>query len=760
MTTPSLIGVDLRINAGAAGTQFNVDAIPLTGGGGVFFWTTGSDLYARTLSSTGGASGDLYLASQVQRAGVTPLSDGGFALAAQGATNLDTSAYDANGSFRTTSVNYFTGAQSESPVFALNRQGAIVLFRATDEDDGPYNGLDILDNRGSPVGDHDEDGVVLNNGRRNSEKDVDGRLYNIVEGVGLSNGNSAIATVTRASEGRENAIFLHTVDGGLNDITGPVRLAGGGGVAPDTVDLIALGSGFMATWTDGNSVNARWFDASGRAAGGTFTHQTVGAAADPSAIALSDGSVFIAWSDLVVDTREIIGRHVAADGTPLGNVVLVNNTVAGDQTHPNGFQLSNGDVYVSWTDGASGDVEGRIVSFTRPDATNDTVRVIAGEATRLDLTGNDRDPNGDAFQVRSAEGATNGTVTVDNGVVTYVPRAGFTGADSFNYTIADGNGGTDTARAFVTVAQKGQTPNDFDGDGHSDILWRNINGSVSTWAVRGDGRADQVQQGVFNGGASPSWTILETLDRNGDGRADILWQNSDGALSIWDAREGGGFSEGAYYHGAVGGGWRIAGTGDLNGDGRHDLLWQNVDGAVSAWRSTDGGFEENSYFHGSVGASWRLVGLGDFTGDGRADILWRNTDGSLATWAASGPGVGFSEGGYFAGGVPTSWHIDGIGDFSGDGRDDLIWRNDNGGVSVWRSNGGGFDQGVFNTSVGTEWQIAQVADFNGDGRADILWRAGNGALTTWQSNGGGFDQSVYNSSVPTDWTIMDHVFPL
>jgi hypothetical protein len=37
--------------------------------------------------------------------------------------------------------------------------------------------------------------------------------------------------------------------------------------------------------------------------------------------------------------------------------------------------------------------------------------------------------------------------------------------------------------------------------------------------------------------------------------------------------------------------------------------------------------------------------------------------------------------------------------------------------------------------VGTDWNIAQVSDFSGDGKDDILWRNDNGALYLWQMNG-------------------------
>ena len=34
-------------------------------------------------------------------------------------------------------------------------------------------------------------------------------------------------------------------------------------------------------------------------------------------------------------------------------------------------------------------------------------------------------------------------------------------------------------------------------------------------------------------GATPCWTIQETGDFNGDGMSDILWRNTDGDVAIW-----------------------------------------------------------------------------------------------------------------------------------------------------------------------------------------------------------------------------------
>ncbi len=56
----------------------------------------------------------------------------------------------------------------------------------------------------------------------------------------------------------------------------------------------------------------------------------------------------------------------------------------------------------------------------------------------------------------------------------------------------------------------------------------------------------------------------------------------------------------------------------------------------------------------------------DFNGDGRSDILWRNDTGHLAEWLAQ-PGGTFAYNPNAAYQLDTSWQIIGFGDFNGDG---------------------------------------------------------------------------------------------
>jgi hypothetical protein len=115
---------------------------------------------------------------------------------------------------------------------------------------------------------------------------------------------------------------------------------------------------------------------------------------------------------------------------------------------------------------------------------------------------------------------------------------------------------------------------------------------------------------------------------------------------------------------------------DFNGDGRSDILWRIEDGIATNWLAqANGSFTENwANAYVNVSASWQVAGIGDFNGDGRDDVLWRNNDGRVIDWLGRADGS-FGSNPKANNTVSTSWEVAGVGDFNGDGRDDVLWRN-------------------------------------------------------------------------------------
>jgi hypothetical protein len=87
-----------------------------------------------------------------------------------------------------------------------------------------------------------------------------------------------------------------------------------------------------------------------------------------------------------------------------------------------------------------------------PVARNDGDSVAAGSAVDLDVLANDQDPDGDLLSIIDVQRPLNGEIQNLGDRIRYVPDAGYTGSDSFEYTVGDGRGGS--ARASVGVYVK------------------------------------------------------------------------------------------------------------------------------------------------------------------------------------------------------------------------------------------------------------------------------------------------------------------
>ena len=67
------------------------------------------------------------------------------------------------------------------------------------------------------------------------------------------------------------------------------------------------------------------------------------------------------------------------------------------------------------------------------------------------LLANDSDTDSDALSVIAVGGASNGSVSLSGGNVTFTPASGFSGSAGFDYTISDGHGGTAVGAVAVEV---------------------------------------------------------------------------------------------------------------------------------------------------------------------------------------------------------------------------------------------------------------------------------------------------------------------
>lgn len=86
-----------------------------------------------------------------------------------------------------------------------------------------------------------------------------------------------------------------------------------------------------------------------------------------------------------------------------------------------------------------------------PVAQDDAVTVAMDAAATIAVLSNDSDPDGNALTVAAVTTPAHGTAVVSGNAVVYTPSTGYSGSDSFSYTIDDGAGARATAKVVVTV---------------------------------------------------------------------------------------------------------------------------------------------------------------------------------------------------------------------------------------------------------------------------------------------------------------------
>ncbi len=145
-----------------------------------------------------------------------------------------------------------------------------------------------------------------------------------------------------------------------------------------------------------------------------------------------------------------------------GNVVWQTAVLTGDNwefspqlTEAGVYQLSVEAYDVAGNGRGLGTVSTLTVTETggnsSPVANDDSATTDEDTAVIIDVLANDTDVDQDTLTVDSITQPTNGTVVNNGSDVTYTSDVDFNGSDSFTYTVADGNGDSDTAVVTVTI---------------------------------------------------------------------------------------------------------------------------------------------------------------------------------------------------------------------------------------------------------------------------------------------------------------------
>ncbi|TMG79620.1 MAG: hypothetical protein E6H75_00385 [Betaproteobacteria bacterium] len=329
-------------------------------------------------------------------------------------------------------------------------------------------------------------------------------------------------------------------------------------------------------------------------------------------------------------------------------------------------------------------------------------------------------------------------------------HTGLTPGTTYKYRVsaydAVPNNSAWTARAvWVKTPGRRLIRSDFNGDGTSDILWRNsATGENTIWFMNGTTVSSSA---IFSTVPDANWSIAGVGDFNGDGKPDILWHDSAAGQNVIWLMNGATISSGATFATVADLNWSIAGVGDFDGDGKSDILWRNsVTGENAVWLMNGATISRGTAF----------AGIGDFDGDGKSDILWRHSvTGQNVIWLMNGTTI--LSGTAFSAITDLNWSIVGVGDLDGDGMSDILWRNSaTGENAVWFMNGTTVSSSpIFSTVPDSNWSIAGVGDLNGDGKSDILWHNSvTGENAVWLMNGATISAGTAISPVPgSGWSI-------
>jgi hypothetical protein len=282
---------------------------------------------------------------------------------------------------------------------------------------------------------------------------------------------------------------------------------------------------------------------------------------------------------------------------------------------------------------------------------------------------------------------------------------------------------------------------DINGDGNDDLVWNARGAQNVTYLGLADGAGgldfgDRQVQPV--GGWSTYSLYVGPV--NADQYDDLVWNTTGTTNRLY---VGLGSATGALTflpkqdHPINGWGAYDTYFGDINGDGRQDLVWNNTseagNGIHSATANANGTFTYRPYVLRSNNGWQDYVGaIGDINGDSRADMVWANlTVANVPVHMSYATASGFTPG------PLVRYEPDHVGsgksirllDLDGDGQDDLVLNHKAGLVNAvyvglsTHSNGFLFTPLPMDHPGGVTWDQYQTlaGDFDGDGRQDMAW---------------------------------------
>jgi hypothetical protein len=592
------------------------------------------------------------------------------------------------------------------------------------------------------------------NYRTVSPTGVLGPVVAIADGLG----DDASPAITTLSDGRQVVVLADNI-GGTEILLNVVNSAGTGTLfaannlafvtagASDHPSVAAQGTNALVAFEDtsalgSSDISARIFNGTSNTLGAAILIANDTAALfNPDVAAIGGGRYAIVYSDHV--SKVFAKIYDPAFGV-LSPEIRVDQTSVGATNQPAVAATIDGGFIVTWTDG--GDAHER----------------------RFDPYGN---AFGDDFFANTTTTLTQhrpDVAVIGTNVLTAwgdnAPHPG----DSSSFGVR--------AQASLTQVfdYNDQAYGDFDANGRSDFLFQNAvthQAQILTTSNTG------VLNGITNlPNLAASDVIDGTGNFNSTPGSDLLLVRNTTTIGDW-AMNGLTTNAVFHTFGGIPSTASYQGSGDFDGDGQTDILflaptpsglqlvpWKIVNDALVATPQGIGGFDSSHY---------NIVAISDFDGDHNADIVFRSSTGpdvnKLFEWKIVNNQLVAAP--FEIGTAPQGAHVVGIGDFDGNGTTDLLFRFDQtvgtsqpGQLAMWLLNSQGQLLVAPNTvgaPIAANWHVDGTGDLNGDGRSDIILRDQDGALRELLMNGFNIqtDQSV-GTTESQDFTVAAHHYNL
>ncbi|MFF4256536.1 FG-GAP repeat domain-containing protein [Streptomyces sp. NPDC001663] len=363
--------------------------------------------------------------------------------------------------------------------------------------------------------------------------------------------------------------------------------------------------------------------------------------------------------------------RIVQSGVPAQSLAKIESDVAGDSVDVKG---NNGVEYwgsywqlnklANWT-------------FTVKDQQGRTERTITGSGAQVDVD----------WDLKSDSGA-----YLTNGPKTWSLKA-----------VAEDGGGTYGTGGSLGYNGGLQGFHDQGYYSYGELATLNSSGALTLHYTKGKGTYDF----KYSASGWPAGTVAVPFGDMGKDRcAEMLVRMPGGELRRYAGKCGASYTPSSS-HTSLGTGWNaynvLTAPGDLTGDGRTDLLARKASTGDVYLFANDGAGKLKAGVKIRTWSTYKkIVGAGDLTGDGFGDVLALDKAGTLWRYDGTGAGQVKERVKVFSNWGASYNAIVGVGDITGDGKNDLVARDTAG--NLYRQTGNGKGSFAARVKIGTGWQ--------------------------------------------------------